>query len=65
MKLHENRELFTEAITAAALPREEGGLGIRSIFLEKDYWICHALSLLANSASAEHVVFKGGTSLTK
>lgn len=65
MKLHENRELFTEAITAAALPKEEGGLGIRSIFLEKDYWICHALSLLANSASAEHVVFKGGTSLTK
>jgi hypothetical protein len=29
MKLHENRELFTEAITAAALPKEEGGLGIR------------------------------------
>ena len=36
MKLHENRELFTEAITAAELSKEEGGLGIRSIFLEKD-----------------------------
>ena len=65
MRLHEDKELFRDAVTAASRPKEEGGLGIRPIFIEKDYWICHALSLLAQSTCADHVVFKGGTSLTK
>lgn len=65
MRLHEDKELFRDAVTAASRPKEEGGLGIRPIFIEKDYWICHALSLLARSTCADHVVFKGGTSLTK
>ena len=36
MNLHENQELFAELLTAAALPEEQGGLGIRQAFLEKD-----------------------------
>ena len=65
MKLHEDLDLFKNAILLAARPKEEGGLGIKPLFIEKDYWICRSLSLLANSEAVEHVVFKGGTSLTK
>jgi len=36
MRLHENKELFADAITAAARPQNEGGLGIKDIFIEKD-----------------------------
>lgn len=37
MKLHENRELFSDALQAASQAIEDGGLGIKSIFIEKDY----------------------------
>ena len=47
MRLHENWELFSDALQAASRPLEEGGLGIKSIFIEKDYWICRSLSLMA------------------
>ena len=47
MRLHENWELFSAALQAASQPLEEGGLGIKSIFIEKDYWICRSLSLMA------------------
>ena len=40
MTLHEDTQLFADAIEAAARPKDEGGLGIKSIFIEKDYWIC-------------------------
>ena len=33
MRLHENRDLFSDA----SQPVEDGGLGIKSIFIEKDY----------------------------
>ena len=39
MKLHEDRQLFADAIEAAARPKDEGGLGIKSVFIEKDYWL--------------------------
>ena len=65
MKLHEDLDLFKNAILLAARPQEEGGLGVKPLFIEKDYWICRSLSLLANSDVAGHIVFKGGTSLTK
>ena len=65
MKLHENRDLFTAALQLASQPREEGGLGIKQIYLEKDYWICRSLKLLAESKYADVAVFKGGTSLSK
>lgn len=48
MRLHENWELFSAALQAASQPLEEGGLGIKSIFIEKDYWICRFLSLMGS-----------------
>lgn len=33
MRLHENWELFSDALQAASQPLEEGGLGIKSIML--------------------------------
>lgn len=33
MRLHENWELFSDALQAASQPLEEGGLGIKSITL--------------------------------
>lgn len=65
MKLHENRELFSDALQAASQAIEDGGLGIKSIFIEKDYWICRSLALMAENDKENHTVFKGGTSLTK
>lgn len=40
-------------------------LGIRDVFIEKDYWITLVLKRLAESEYADQVVFKGGTSLSK
>lgn len=65
MRLHENWELFSAALQAASQPLEEGGLGIKSIFIEKDYWICRSLSLMAANDKDNRAIFKGGTSLTK
>lgn len=65
MKLHENKELFELALLTASKPVDEGGLGIKPLFVEKDYWICRSLALLASSDISERIVFKGGTSLTK
>lgn len=65
MNLHENRELFTDAILAASQAKEDGGLGVKQIFIEKDYWISRSLKLLSLSGDAELAVFKGGTSLSK
>ena len=65
MKLHENRELFSDALQAASQAIEDGGLGIKSIFIEKDYWICRSLALMAENDKENRTVFNGGTSLTK
>ena len=37
MRLQENWELVADAVQAASQPVEDGGLGIKSIFIEKDY----------------------------
>ena len=65
MSLHENREVFEEVLAAASLPVEQGGIGVRLAFLEKDYWVTRALRNLAESRFANQAVFKGGTSLSK
>ena len=59
MRLHENREYFADAIEAAARPVSEGGLGIKSVFIEKDYWICRSLRLMAQGDTDNRTVFKG------
>lgn len=50
MKLHENKELFNDAILATSEQKN-----IQAIYIEKDYWVTMALFL----------IFKGGTSLSK
>ncbi len=65
MRLHENWGLFSDALQAASQSKEDGGLGIKSIFIEKDYWICRSLALMAVNDKDNRAIFKGGTSLTK
>lgn len=65
MRLHENWELFSDALQAASRPIDEGGLDIKSIFIEKDYWICRSLALMSANDKDNRAIFKGGTSLTK
>ena len=65
MRLHENKELFADAIQAASRGIDDGGLGIRDIFIEKDYWICRSLRLMALADTNGQAVHKGGTSLSK
>lgn len=65
MRLHEDAKLFKEVISFASRPTEEGGLGISPLFIEKDYWICRSLRLMAEGDTENRTVFKGGTSLSK
>jgi len=60
MKLHENGELFRQAIQFTAQEK-----GIPEIFVEKDYWVTVALFTLFSSDIGPELVFKGGTSLLK
>ena len=38
---------------------------LSAVILEKDFWVCWMLALLFQSQFAGHLVFKGGTSLSK
>ncbi|MBT9395046.1 nucleotidyl transferase AbiEii/AbiGii toxin family protein [Hymenobacter sp. NST-14] len=60
MTLHTHEQDFRNLITITATARE-----MRQSFIEKDYWVTWVLRNLADSAVADHVVFKGGTSLSK
>lgn len=60
MKLHKNRELFREAVTATAQQ-----LGIPAIYVEKDYWVTFALHTIYHHEIGKETVFKGGTALAK
>ncbi len=60
MIFHQNPKEFKEAIQAASV-----ALGIREVFIEKDYWVCFVLKNLSKSEFKNQVVFKGGTSLSK
>jgi predicted nucleotidyltransferase component of viral defense system len=57
MTLHKNPALFTELITLCA-----DMLGMREIYIEKDYWLCMILRNLADADPEifDRVVFKGG-----
>ncbi|GAY78707.1 hypothetical protein NBRC111894_4261 [Sporolactobacillus inulinus] len=58
MNLHQNSQLFKELINVVS---EDSGL--KGSIIEKDYYV----SLLLESVQANypHIVFKGGTSLSK
>ncbi len=60
MKLHLDPENFKLAIASTS-----EALGIKDLFIEKDYWVTYVLKQLALSDFKDHVVFKGGTSLSK
>lgn len=60
MNLHKDKQTFKNAIRAAS-----EFLGIRDVFVEKDYWVTYALLRLNESEFSDSVVFKGGTSLSK
>lgn len=60
MNLHENIELFKDAITATSQKRS-----IPEIYVEKDYWVTLALYLIFHSAVGKQCVLKGGTALSK
>lgn len=60
MKLHENKEIFTQAILSTAEFYK-----IQEVFVEKDYWVTYVLKKLSQSNYKDKVVFKGGTSLSK
>ncbi|UOY06148.1 nucleotidyl transferase AbiEii/AbiGii toxin family protein [Muricauda sp. SCSIO 64092] len=60
MKLHENEQLFRQAVRVTA-----ERMGILDIYIEKDYWVCYALKLIFESEIEDEVIFKGGTALSK
>jgi len=60
MKLHENKELFQDAVIATSQQ-----LGIKEIYIEKDYWVTFALFNIFKNDIGKETVFKGGTALSK
>ena len=60
MILHKDLEVFRNAIQVTSQ-----GIGVREIYVEKDYWVTLVLKRLANSEFKNVAIFKGGTSLSK
>ncbi len=60
MNLHENKELFKDAIIATSQLK-----GIPEIYIEKDYWVTLALYAIFTSYTEKYCIFKGGTALSK
>ncbi|PWJ60370.1 nucleotidyltransferase AbiEii toxin of type IV toxin-antitoxin system [Dyadobacter jejuensis] len=60
MNLHENEELFRDAVTITAQH-----MHLPEIYIEKDYWVTLALERIFKGPLAEFTIFKGGTALSK
>lgn len=60
MKLHENKELFQDAVIATSQQN-----GIREIYIEKDYWATYTLHQIFKNKIGKETVFKGETVLLK
>ncbi len=60
MRLHENKELFQNAVLATSQQK-----GIPEIYIEKDYWVTFALHNIFSNEIGKETVFKGGTALSK
>jgi len=58
--LHEDGKALEQAIRGTA-----AYLSLPVEYVEKDYWVTYALKELVSSNISEHIVFKGGTSLSK
>ena len=60
MNLHENKQLFSQAVRFTS-----DQVGIPAIYIEKDYWVTYALHTLAHNSIGSETIFKGGTALSK
>ncbi|WP_026714454.1 nucleotidyl transferase AbiEii/AbiGii toxin family protein [Flavobacterium daejeonense] len=60
MKLHENKQLFRQAVQFTAQQ-----MNIPEIYVEKDYWVTFALHTIFNHDIGKDTIFKGGTALSK
>lgn len=60
MTLHENKNLFRQAIQFTA-----DQMKIAVIYVEKDYWVTYALYTIFKHEIGKDTVFKGGTALSK
>lgn len=60
MNLHENKTLFRQAVQFTA-----DQMKISTIYVEKDYWVTHALFTIFNNEIGKDTIFKGGTALSK
>lgn len=60
MILHQNLTEFVKAVNFTAET-----MGIKSIYVEKDYWVTFALFTIFNNEIGRDTVFKGGTALSK
>ena len=60
MKLHLNEMVFKQAVQFTSQQ-----MGIPAIYIEKDYWVTYALSLIFKDEVGKVTVFKGGTALSK
>ncbi len=60
MRLHENKQLFRQAIQFTAQH-----MNLPEIYVEKDYWVTYALRAIFSDKIGKETVFKGGTSLLK
>jgi hypothetical protein len=60
MTLHLDQENFKLAIEQTAKE-----IGIQEIYVEKDFWVTYALSVIFHDEVGKHTVFKGGTALLK
>lgn|SRR5690606_10121955 len=60
MKLHKNIKLYRDAIRFTAQE-----MNLRPEYIEKDYWVTNALSMIFTNGIGKDVIFKGGTALSK
>lgn len=60
MKMHENIDLYTDAVKFTAQQ-----INLQPEYVEKDYWVTYALFTIFSNEIGKDTVFKGGTALSK
>src|SRR5690606_11632088 len=60
MKLHENIQLYSDAIRFTAQQ-----MNLKPEYVEKDYWVTYALFKIFTNEIGKDIIFKGGTALSK
>ena len=60
-----NYTQLTDAQKQAVLTQCKNIMGLPEQAVEKDYWVTVMLQLIFDSELSEHIIFKGGTSLSK